>query len=507
MMNKYQSTESSACGTSRCVGNWRSIIRIVACAIFIFGFSSCSVRHEGKSPQELNFGLRGSSYRPKAPETWSLPNGMTVMFVQDNELPLIQGVLYIKGGGLWEADAVLGATSAMGDQMRQGGAGTLDADELDAELERLAAGIGSNFAGENGRISFSCLESDFDRVFSIFGDVIRRPRFNQSRLDLLKGQSLDSIRRRVEDPSTVAQLAFSQLLYGDSPFGRVVVDTNVRRLTREDLVRMHELLVRPKDSVLVITGNISRERARQAVEAVFSDWQSEDYKLPALSADFSSAAPGIYFVDLPFEQSTVLLGHLGVPRFSPDYIAIDAFNDIFGSSGFGSRLMTRVRTQLGLAYSVFGMVQAGYIRGKNLIMLQTKAESTGQALKEAIDVVRDVQKDGVTQAELAESQRAIVNSFVFRFDSTDEAAQRAALFRVLDYPEDYDRMYVERIQSLSPAQVDEVARKRWDISKFVIVVVGNDTAYTSLKALTDEGGALFGTPLTRVKFDQKLQWP
>ncbi|MBX7145591.1 MAG: insulinase family protein [Oligoflexia bacterium] len=487
--------------------HWLKFGAFLAAAL-ILTLSACSNQQKLVRPDALALGLQGSSYRPITPETWNLPNGLTVMFMQDNELPLVQGTLYLKGGGLWESDDVLGATSAMGDQMRQGGAGELDADDLDTELEKLAANISSGFAGENGKVSFSCLESDFDRVFSLFSDVVLRPRFAQSRLDLLKGQSLDAIKRRVEDPSTVAQLSFGQLLYGKSAFGRVATDSDVRRLTREDIVRMHRLLVQPKRAVLVLSGKIERAKAQQAIERLFSEWQPREEELSVLPTGFVSAEPGIYFIELPFEQSTIIMGHLGVPRFTPDYAAIDAFNDIFGSSGFGSRLMARVRTQLGLAYSVFGMIQPGFVQGKNFIMLQTKSESSGLALSESLGVVRKIQTGGITAQELAESQRAIVNSFVFRFDSTDEVAQRAALFKVLEYPQDYDTTYVERIMGLTTAQVEEVGTKHWDLSKFVIVVVGNETAYNSIQALvTGAGSPIHGLRLQKVKFDQKLLWP
>ncbi|MFO0006354.1 MAG: insulinase family protein, partial [bacterium] len=120
------------------------------------------------------------------------------MYLKDSELPVAQGQLIIRGGALWANQYPLGTTSAMGDVMRTGGAGDLSADALERELEKLAAGVSSSFSTEFGSISFSCLTSDLERVFKLFADVALRPRFEQDKLNLWKGQSLEGIRRRVE---------------------------------------------------------------------------------------------------------------------------------------------------------------------------------------------------------------------------------------------------------------------------------------------------------------------
>ena len=138
------------------------------------------------------------SFEPLAPETWQLHNGLKVLFIEDREVPLVRGTLYLRGGSLWEKQP--GVVDAMGAQLRQGGAGDLSADQIDRELEKSAAGIGSDFSAENGTISFSCLSADLERIFKIFSDVVLKPRFEESRLLLWKGQTIEAIKRRRDDP-------------------------------------------------------------------------------------------------------------------------------------------------------------------------------------------------------------------------------------------------------------------------------------------------------------------
>jgi predicted Zn-dependent peptidase len=389
--------------------------------------------------------------------------------------------------------------------MRQGGAGELSAEALDKELEHLAAGIAGSFGAEFGKFSFSCLGSDVDRVFSLFADVILRPRFQEDRIDLWKGQALEGIRRRSDDPGTIASIAFNQILYDSTPYGRVVVDKDVQAITRAELIKMHQEMVTPRDAVLIISGNISRIAAEELIHKYFAKWGENDRVLPPVPVVSSEPQPGIYFLEYPFAQSTVLMGQLGPKRLSPDYPQIEEFNEVFGSAGFSARLARRVRTELGLAYGVFGGILAGVDRGRALVQLQTKSESTGQAIVEAIEVIKGLQAAEATESELAEAQRSITNSFVFKFDSTEELIQRAALLQILGYPQDYDATFVPKIKNVDGADVQTVARKYWDPAKFVIVVVGNERAYNSLQRVLDEQpSALPGFKIQKMQFDQKL---
>jgi predicted Zn-dependent peptidase len=393
----------------------------------------------------------------------------------------------------------------MGDQMRQGGAGSRSADALDQDLEELAATVTSSFSTEFGGVSFSALSSDLDQVFPIFADVALRPRFEGERLALWKGQSLESIRRRKEDPSTVASIAFTQLLYGDSPYGRVSVERDIAGISREGLVSLHQKLVKPDGGLLVVTGRVDRPVVEKLVETHFGGWGARGELLPPAPPVTHQPKPGIYFIELPFSQAAVQMGQLGVPRLTPDYPAIDMFNEVFGTSGFGSRLMQRVRTELGLTYGVYGGISPAVVKGVNYVFLQTKAESVAPAIEESIGVLSKMQSAPPTAVEMEEKTTAIENSFVLNFDSIDDIAVRNARLTLLGYPADYDQTYLTKVQEVTPEGVQEVAQKRWDPSSFVIVVVGNKTAYERLeKVMQDKNNPLSSFGLSKLRFESAI---
>lgn len=484
---------------------WRGFFVAAISGLLVTGCSHSALNNgvEPLSPAE-----EVAQFSPPEPTRWKLPNGLEVIFLRDDELPLVKGRLMLRGGSLWAEKYPLGTTSAMGEGMRSGGAGSLSADALDKELEKLAAGISSSFSTEFGGVSFSCLANDTERVFELFADVVMRPRFEGDRLSLWKGQALEGIRRRVEDPSTVASIAFTQLVYGNSPYGNVSRSRDISAIQRAHLVELHRYLVRPDGALLVITGKIDRSRVTELAERYFGGWAPRGENLPPAPPIDHTPKPGIYFIGLPFAQASVKFGHLGVPRFTPDYPAIDVFNEVFGSGGFGSRLMKRVRTELGLSYGVYGGIAPGRVLGTNYVFVQTKADSTGAAVNESIRELERLQREAPSLEEVAEKKLAISNSYVFNFGSKDEIAGRLASHELLGYPADYDKTYLGKVEAVGPAEVQSVAASRWQPSQLVIVVVGNEASYAALeKERSNPTSRLAGFDLVKLGFSEAIDRP
>lgn len=469
----------------------------------IFALLGCSAKSKF---DPLNPTESAIAFDAIKPQEWQLPNGMTVLYLPNNELPIVYGSLYLPGGSYWQSTGKLGTISAMGSQLYEGGTLKHTPEQLDAELDKLAAGVSSGFSSEWGKVNFSCLDSDLATVFSIFADVILRPRFDENRLQIWKGNSIESIKRRVEQPATVAQISYLQLLYPDSILGAVSTVEDIERIKRADLIREYNRFVKPGKALLTIGGNITKAEVDELLQKHFGSWKG-DPDLPPLEQELKDPAAGVYFIPMPVSQASIMVGHLGVPRLPPDYPEIDLFNEIFGGSGFGlSRLFSRVRTELGLAYSVFGSIRSGVIKGSSIIMVQTKAESAGVAIKESLAVLNGMKTKPVSESELNQVKRAVENSFIFNYDSTSSVLARRAIIKLYGFPDDYDDTYIPKIERVTVDDVQSVAQRRWDPEKFVVVVVGNQAAYDQIVGLVEQKeGPLAGLPLRKVNFDQKLR--
>ena len=449
----------------------------------------------------------GSSlkYDPPVPERWKLSNGLEIVFLKNDELPLLQGTLYFRRGSLSLPQISPGIVAATGSQIRLGGAGDYTALQLDTELEKLSASISSDISNEFGGVSFSGLVSDREKLFKLFSSVVLAPRFEESRLALWKGQTLEAISRRKEDPDVVSNIAFNQLLYGDSPYGYVLKSDLVKKIKRVDLLRVHRQIARPDRAIFAISGAIDLKELDRLVKKYFGDWEPRNFDLPPPPNLEVSQRTGIFLIELPFEQSTIIMGQRGIKRLSPQHIPSLIFNDIFGTGGFSARLVQIVRVDLGLAYSAYGAVVPGIVQGKNLIGIQTKSESTVVAMEAAMRVLKGMQSKPVSKTELSETKRSIENSFVFKFATQAALVDRYALLDLLSYPWDYDRTYLDKISNIDLEGVQNVAKSLWDSNNFTVLVVGNAQACKSVELAAKEPDFVFaGLPISHLKFNESI---
>lgn len=428
--------------------------------LFAFLLSSCS-----------------KNFKPEEP-TIVKTDKLTIYYLPDPELPLIKGALYIPGGSLWED--VPGSTELMGSLLSSGGVKGLSPLEFERKLKEFAAEISTSFGEEYGTVSFSSLSDDFDPVFDLFISVITEPAFDVSRFELLKSQSIDGIRRRKDNPDTVARIIYKTVMFADSPFGRSLTSEQVRSINHESILKRYRELVTPEGAILVITGDLNLKKAELVAQKLEERWNSfleKDLTPPKVLKPI----PGVYFVEMDTKQASVFIGEHSLPRGHSDRFKVEVFNNIFGFGGFGSRLMQSVRSKSGLAYNVYGGTTPGLVVGSNIIGFQTKNESVGEALKLSISELERLQQELVSDEELKRNQDSLINSFIFRFETPEATLGRRAAQRMLNVPESFDSDYVSLIPKVSVEDVRQVANRWWSSENFIIAVAGNRDALKSIK--------------------------
>lgn len=477
----------------------RQFIKQILVVLSIIVVAAC---HKAPSPMDQE--LQSLDFKPAKYEEWQLENGLKVIYAPNTEVPLVSAALYIKGGSYWDSADLNSASAAMGAMLRQGGTVDYAADQLDSTLENLSATISSSFGQEFGSINFSCLSSDYDQVFKIFSQVVLQPRFENSRFDLWKSQAVERVRRRNDDAGTVAQVSFTQLIGGDNtPFGRVVVESDVKKLQRKDLFAAHKRFVQPKDAIFIVAGKISRDKVKNLIQQYFGTWQNTA-KLPPAPVQSYQVKSGIYFIDMDFPQANIFMGQQGPARHSADQHAISAFNLVFGG-GFGSRLFKQVRTDLGYAYVVGGAVTSGLVHGINYMAISTKSENAPKAIDAAVNVIDQLKKDEISTKELKSIQHILENSFIFKYQSPESVISDRASLMLQGYADDYNDTFLSHIHNLQPSDLRDVALNHWNPAQFVIIVVGDKKAYSQIKQWHESKPRYFADlPLKLVKFDQKL---
>jgi len=413
-------------------------------------------------------------FKPQEPRRVEFPNGLVVFFQEDHELPVINGVIRIRGGSRDEPAAKVGMISIYGEVWRIGGTTSKTGDQLDDFLESRAARVETSGTLDSTVLSWSSLKGDFDQVFPVIADLLEHPEFRQDKINLAKKQLGDVISRRNDDIDEITGRESAKLGYGsDSPYARTAEYQTVDAITREDLVAWHQRTVVPNNMLLGIAGDFDsaamEKKLRDALGAL-----PKGTPMPKTNITFREPKPGIYFVEKDdVNQSEISMVDLGIDRRNPDYYAVVAMNDILGG-GFSSRLFSTIRTKEGLAYSVGGGVGSAFDHpGLIHIAMGTQSSNTAKGIEALNKEIDRMIKGGVTETELKKGKDSILNSFIFEFDSKEKVLSEKMRYEFYGYPPNFLEMFRAGIEKVTPSDVDRVAKKYLHPEKMAILVVGN----------------------------------
>lgn len=413
-------------------------------------------------------------FKPQEPRRVQLANGMVIFLQEDHELPVIDGTIRIRGGSREEPADKVGMIALYGEVWRTGGTKSKTGDQLDDFLESHAARVEASDSADSTFLSWSSLKENYDEVFPVVLDLLENPEFRQDKIDLAKQQFYSLISRRNDDMDEIAQRESTKLAYGaDNPYARTAEYSTIAAITREDLLQWHKRTVAPVNMILGIAGDFDSAAMEDKLRRAFDTMPNGD-KFVSPQIAFRGPKAGIYFVEKnDVNQSEIAMVDLGTDRRNPDYYAIEVMNELFGG-GFSSRLFVDIRTKLGLAYSVGGGAGTAFDHsGITRFAMGTKSGTTAAG----IDALRK-EMDGlihgtVEQIEVKKAKDAILNSFIFSFDSKEKVLAERMRYEFYGYPPDFLEHYRAGIEKVTPPDVDRVARKYLHPEKMAVLVVGN----------------------------------
>ncbi len=437
------------------------------------------------------------------PVTATLRNGMKVFMIEDHELPTVDVTLFARAGevdlpalsggdaegAMARGRARAGLASIAGQVMRTGGTTSKTGDELDEMLDAMASSVETSAGFDQASVRMSCMKEGLDATLAIFADVARRPAFREDRVALAKRQRLGQLRRRNDNPAQVASREFGRLMYGDlHPLGWTDEPETIEPISRDDLVRFYEaaFAARPETMLIGAVGDFEAAKLKEKLDATNGDWTAPKERRPRSAVAVStsgleSPAPKLYFIrKTDVNQSTVILGHLGIQRrpADPDYPAAVVANYILGAGGFASRLMQRVRTEMGLAYGCRSSLEAALgHQGTFVLQGQTKSASTLAMARAMRKELERLVAEPPSADELRVAKKAILEGMVFSFDRKSDVLDRALRNEFYGLPQNELEIFQQGVEKVTADDCLRVAKKLFSPARLTTLVVGDDAGF------------------------------
>jgi zinc protease len=399
------------------------------------------------------------------------PGGIDAWLVEERSIPFAAIEIRFQGGTSIDLPGKEGATNLMMALLEEG-AGEMDAQAFAEARERLAASFSFEAYDDAVSVSARFLTENRAEAVALLREALVEPLFEEAAVERVRAQVISGIRSDANDPNRIASRTFDTLAYGDHPYARPsdgTVDT-VGALTREDLVAAHANAL-ARDRIYVgAVGDIGPDELGALLDELLGDLPAEGAPLPP-EADFELPG-GVSVVSFDTPQSVALFGHSGIDRHDPDFFAAFVANEIFGGSGFQSRLMQEVRVARGLTYGI-GTWLANMDRS-DLVMGQVA--SANDRMAETIEVVRaewaKIAAEGVTQEELDAAKTYLTGAYPLRFDGNGPIARILVGMQMDGLTPDYVETRNDKVNAVTLADIQRVVKRIYRPEDLHFVVVG-----------------------------------
>jgi zinc protease len=410
-------------------------------------------------------------------EIRTLSNGLQVIAVSHHEQPAVSLRLIVRAGSAQDPDDKPGLASLAASLLDQGTT-TKSAEQVAQSIDSIGGAMGVGAGAEMTSIFAAVMKDSLDVGLDILADVARNPGFAPEEIERQRQQMVSAMKVSYEDPDYIAGSVFDRLVYGFHPYGKPDSGTpeSLASIARADLAAFHERWFGSNNAILAIVGDVTPEQAFAGAERAFGKWARVE--IPESKAEeVPPPTRRVVVVDRPGAvQTEIRVGHIGLPRKHPDYLALDLALKILGGEG-GNRLHRVLRSERGLTYGAEAEIHALKEAGDIVASTDTRSTTTAEALRLIVDEIARLRRDRVHDRELGDAQAYLTGSFPLTIETPGAIALQVlnAVVYGLDLQE--LQTFRERVNSVTPDDIQRVARQYLHPDRLSIVLVGDASVF------------------------------
>ena len=404
---------------------------------------------------------------------FQLPNGMTVLLMEQHEVPIVSFNFIVKAGSVADPPGKDGVAAISAGLLRKG-TRTRTSDQIASELDFIGGQFDMSAALDFTAGSAEFLKKDLSKGLDLLSDVLRNPTFPADETRKLTAQQIDGIKSAKDRVANVINRYFNSYLFGAHPYGRSGggTETSLANISRDDVVRFYETYYTPSNFILAAAGDFNTADMRKTLEERFSGWAAKAVPTAELSVPSPSPGRRLLLVDKPDATQTYFyIGNLGISRTNADRVAVTVVNTLFGGR-FTSRLNTALRVDTGLTYGANSQFDQRRLPGTFAISSYTRNTDTEKALDMALEVLDALHTKGITETELQSVKAYLKGQFPPTLETTDRLASTLTRQEFYGLDENDVNSYVARVEAVTLAEAGRVIKQYFPRENLAFVLIG-----------------------------------
>lgn len=446
--------------------------RVVVWSVPGVGGQGSGTRKDKRPARRANEGTAGTDFSLKRAQRVVLPNGLTLLLLEQRRLPIFVASAFVRNVPLLEPDEKAGVATLVGNLLDEGTdrhTGTQI-----AELIENTGGV-LGMSGSGGTVKV--LSADRQLGLRLLLECLTRPTFPQEAFARERERLLSVIDDAERQPDAKAQLVFQELIYGKHPYGRPAHGrrASVEQLTGEDCRRLHSLAFVPNNTILAIVGDFASKDVLEEVTRLTADWPKRMIGL-VRPPEVEKPAARQKILSMPeAAQLQFYMGHVGIRRTNPDYFKLLVMDYVLGTGpGFTDRLSARLRDREGLAYTVSAAITSSAREepGAFTCYIGTDAKHLDRVRATFLEELTRIRTEEPKLAEVEDAKKYLLGSLPFQFTTNQRIAGQLVTVERHGLDLDYFDRYRRDVAAVTPADVQAMARKYLDPARMVLVVAG-----------------------------------
>ena len=453
----------------------KQVLKLIFTAVLLSIFGSTL------SAQTMNEDFRKSAPEPLKPVPFNiskpyettLENGLKVVIVENDRLPIVSYRLAFLSGSADESAGSTGLSSAVTSLLNEG-TKNRSSKQIADEIERLGANISASAGTDNTIISASSLSMYSDDILKLMADMVLMPSFPENEVSLYKQNTLQGLKFQRSNPGFLASEQTARILYGKHPYSIVSPsEADVNKITRENLMKFHDANYIPNNAVMIIVGNVKRDEILKQLKSNFGDWQKGEITATKFPVPPVRKERTLTIVDRPGSaQSNIVLANLAINRNDPDYFPVLVMNQVLGA-GASSRLFMNLREEKGYTYGAYSSFDTKKQAGNFSATAEVRTPVTGDSLKEFFYELDRIQKAKVSEKELRDAKNFLTGVFPIRAETQEGLTNLVTSQQLYNLPGDYLQTYRDKVNAVTLEDVERVAKKYITPDKEAVIIVGD----------------------------------